>query len=135
MLNFNLLFLFAMLSLPALAVTYVVDRKRLGFYTPTAEQSSPFTLLALRLAPFYLWLGILTLQAHKEERFMFPAYPLICFNAAVCTYLVRGWMEVAYIKITKSPYKVNKHFSNASLVTNRRHRLLNPSFLVILPSR
>ncbi|KAF8910176.1 glycosyltransferase family 22 protein [Gymnopilus junonius] len=117
LLNFNVAFLFAMFSLPALAVTYVIDRKRLGFYTPTASQSSPFTLLALRLTPLYLWLGILTLQPHKEERFMFPAYPLICFNAAVCAYLVRGWMEVVFIKVTKSPYRASQSliFSNFTL--------------------
>jgi alpha-1,2-mannosyltransferase len=108
LLNFNYLLPLALASLPALAVTYNIDRKRLGFATPTSEQSSPFTLLALRLAPFYLWLAILTTQAHKEERFMFPAYPLLCFNAAVTLYLLRGWIEVAFIKVTKSPYQVSE---------------------------
>jgi len=108
LLNFNYLLPLALLSLPALSITYLVDRKRLGFTNPTNEQSSPFTLLALRLAPFYLWLVILTAQAHKEERFMFPAYPLLCFNAAVTLYLMRGWMEVAFIKVTKSPYQVRE---------------------------
>lgn len=105
-LNFNYLLPLALISLPALAVTYVVDRKRLGFATPSNDQSSPYTLLSLRLAPFYLWLAILTAQAHKEERFMFPVYPLLCFNAAITLYLARGWMEVAFIKVTKSPYRV-----------------------------
>ncbi|KAF9454158.1 glycosyltransferase family 22 protein, partial [Macrolepiota fuliginosa MF-IS2] len=108
LLNFNYLLPLALISLPALAVTYVVDHKRLGFVTPSNDQSSPFTLLALRLAPFYLWLTILTAQAHKEERFMFPAYPLLCFNAAVTLYLVRGWMEVAFVKVTKSPYQASR---------------------------
>ncbi|KAF5352424.1 hypothetical protein D9756_005928 [Leucocoprinus leucothites] len=108
LLNFNYLLPLSLFSLPALAVTYIVDRKRLGFISPTSEQSSPFTLLALRLAPFYLWLAILTAQAHKEERFMFPAYPLLCFNAAVTLYLMRGWMEVVFIKVTKSPYQASQ---------------------------
>jgi hypothetical protein len=30
----------------------------------------------------YLWVGIFTLQPHKEERFMYVIYPLICYNAA-----------------------------------------------------
>ncbi|KAJ3504710.1 hypothetical protein NLJ89_g7791 [Agrocybe chaxingu] len=115
--NFNFVLPLALISLPALAVTYAVDRKRLGLYTPTANQSSPFTLLALRLAPLYLWLGILTLQPHKEERFMFPAYPLLCFNAAVSIYLIRGWLEVGYIKATNSPYRASQAvvFSNLTL--------------------
>lgn len=111
LLNFNVLVPFALLALPALGVTYVIDPKRLGFIKPTADQTSPFTTLAIRLAPFYLWLGILTLQAHKEERFMFPAYPLLCFNAAITLYLVRGWLEVAFIKVTKSPYRVRASFT------------------------
>ncbi|KAF9015664.1 glycosyltransferase family 22 protein [Cyathus striatus] len=107
-LNFNGLVCLALLSIPALAVTSIIDRKRLGFIRPSTEESSPFTILALRLLPFYLWLGILSLQPHKEERFMFPAYPLLCFNAAVALYLMRGWMEVVYIKVTKSPYRASQ---------------------------
>ncbi|PFH52224.1 glycosyltransferase family 22 protein [Amanita thiersii Skay4041] len=107
-LNFNILLPFALLALPALAITYRFDRQRLGFYTPSIDQSSPYTVLTIRLAPFYLWLGILTLQPHKEERFMFPAYPLLCFNAAVTVYLVRGWQEVIFIKLTNSPYRASR---------------------------
>ncbi|KAF7307149.1 Glycosyltransferase family 22 protein [Mycena indigotica] len=107
-LNFNVLTAFAVLSLPSLAITYIVDRKRLGLIQPSADQSSPFTVLALRLAPFYLWTAILTAQPHKEERFMFPAYPLLCFNAAVTLYLVRGWLETAFISVTKSPYRASQ---------------------------
>ncbi|KAJ7040287.1 glycosyltransferase family 22 protein [Mycena alexandri] len=74
----------------------------------SVDQSSPFTVLALRLAPFYLWTLILTSQAHKEERFMFPAYPLLCFNAAVTLYLMRGWLETIFISLTKSPYRASQ---------------------------
>jgi alpha-1,2-mannosyltransferase len=31
----------------------------------------------------YLWLGVFWSQPHKEERFLFPAYPLICLAAAI----------------------------------------------------
>jgi len=107
-LNFNGLLLLAVGSLPALAVTYFFDKKRLGLAKAGPERSSPFTLLAMRLLPLYLWIAILTAQPHKEERFMFPAYPLICFNAAVTLYLARGWLEVAYIKATASPYQASR---------------------------
>lgn len=106
-LNFNCILPLALISLPALGVTYIVDRKRLGVVISTSNQSSPFTVLSLRLAPLYLWFGILSLQPHKEERFMFPAYPLLCFNAAIALYLMRGWLEVAFIKVTNSPYRVS----------------------------
>ena len=78
------------------------DRKRLD-----ERQANPTLSLALRLAPFYLWLGILSAQPHKEERFMYPVYPMLCFNAAVAVYLVKGWMEVIFIKATNSPYRVS----------------------------
>ncbi|KAJ4485792.1 glycosyltransferase family 22 protein [Lentinula aciculospora] len=108
LLNFNVILPFALLSLPALVVTYMVDRNRLGQFNASPEESSPFTVLALRLCPFYLWLGILTVQPHKEERFMFPAYTMLCFNAAVTLYLIRGWMETAFISVTKSPYRASR---------------------------
>lgn len=104
-LNFNILVPLSLISLPALFITSIFDRKRLGISTGS-EQSSPFLILGVRLMPLYIWMGILSLQAHKEERFMFPAYPVLCFNAAVALYLMRGWLEVFYIKLTNSPYKV-----------------------------
>ena len=82
------------------------------------ERSSPVTLLAMRLAPMYVWLAIMFAQPHKEERFMYPIYPLICFNGAVTIYLVRGWMEVAYVSITKSPYRVSSLSFPARIRTN-----------------
>ncbi|KAJ3909374.1 glycosyltransferase family 22 protein [Lentinula edodes] len=108
LLNFNVILPFALLALPALAVTAVVDKNRLGQFKGSSEESSPFTVLALRLSPFYLWLGILTAQPHKEERFMFPAYTMLCFNAAVTVYLIRGWMETAFVSVTKSPYRASR---------------------------
>ncbi|KAI0673573.1 glycosyltransferase family 22 protein [Trametes maxima] len=108
LLNFNVLVPFALAALPALAVTYRVDNKRLGERYQYADKSSPYTLLAIRLAPVYVWLAIMTLQKHKEERFLFPIYPLICFNAAVTVYLVRGWLETAFIAVTNSPYQASR---------------------------
>jgi alpha-1,2-mannosyltransferase len=105
-LNFNGIFVLAFFSLPALAITSYVDKKRLGPVTPSPERSSPFTILTIRLLPLYIWLSILTTQPHKEERFMFPVYPLICFNAAVTLYLMRGWLEAAYI-VKVTPYAVS----------------------------
>ncbi|KAH9944005.1 glycosyltransferase family 22 protein [Epithele typhae] len=108
LLNFNVLVPFALMALPALAITYRVDKKRLGERYQFVNQSSPYTLLALRLAPMYVWLAIMTAQKHKEERFMYPIYPLICFNAAVAIYLVRGWLEVVFIAATNSPYQASR---------------------------
>lgn len=40
------------------------------------------------LSPFYLWLVTFTLQPHKEERFMYPAYPALALNAAVAFHII-----------------------------------------------
>ncbi|KAF8899021.1 Alg9-like mannosyltransferase family-domain-containing protein [Infundibulicybe gibba] len=127
-LNFNVLVPLALLAVPALGVTYIVDRKRLGIIKPGPNQSSPFTILTIRLLPFYIWFGILTSQAHKEERFMFPAYPLLCFNAAVTLYLVRGWQEVLFISLTNSPYRA----SQSSLFRNFTFSVLVASSILSL---
>ncbi|KAI0756565.1 asparagine-linked glycosylation 9 protein isoform a [Daedaleopsis nitida] len=108
LLNFNVLVPFALLALPALVITYRVDNKRLGERYQFVNRSSPYALLAVRLAPAYLWVAIMTAQKHKEERFMYPIYPLICFNAAVTVYLMRGWLETAFIAVTNSPYKASR---------------------------
>ncbi|KAI1793985.1 asparagine-linked glycosylation 9 protein isoform a [Ganoderma leucocontextum] len=108
LLNFNILVPFALAALPALLVTYRFDQKRLGERHQFVNQSSPYVLLAVRLAPVYLWAAIMTAQKHKEERFMYPIYPLICFNAAVTVYLVRGWFEAAFIAATNSPYRASR---------------------------
>ncbi|KAI6163889.1 glycosyltransferase family 22 protein [Pisolithus thermaeus] len=107
-LNFNILLILALVSLPSLLISYFVDERRLGNQKSSPERSSPFTVLALRLIPLYLWIGTLSMQAHKEERFMYPVYPLLCFNAAVTLYLLRGWIEVAYVRVTKSSYKASR---------------------------
>lgn len=70
--------------------------------------SSPSLLLALRLLPVYLWVGMLTAQPHKEERFLYPVYPLLCFNAAVALYILRAWLEAAYLRLTRSPYRASR---------------------------
>jgi alpha-1,2-mannosyltransferase len=114
-LNFNFLFPLALLSLPALAITYLFDHKRLGTTQQRvkADESSPYTLLLTRLSGFYLWLGVLSLQAHKEERFMYPLYPLLCMNAGVTIFLIKGWAETVYVKVTASPYNVSQAWETA----------------------
>lgn len=46
-----------------------------------------------------LWLLIFSLQSHKEERFMYPIYPLICATAALTTKLIEQ-----FVVGTRQPY-------------------------------
>lgn len=42
--------------------------------------------------PFYVWLAIFSVQSHKEERFMYPAYPFLCLNAAIAMHTVLSYL-------------------------------------------
>ncbi|CAM6087679.1 unnamed protein product [Calypogeia fissa] len=41
-----------------------------------------YSELMVLVSPVYLWLAFMSLQEHKEERFLYPIYPLICLAAA-----------------------------------------------------
>ncbi|KAI1265261.1 glycosyltransferase family 22 protein [Xylariaceae sp. FL1019] len=78
--NFNVWFVLALVSLPLFLIQKVFTSKQHSF------QSGLRTIVFLM--PFYMWLGIFTLQPHKEERFMYPAYPFLALNAAMALHMV-----------------------------------------------
>ncbi|KAI8333319.1 Alg9-like mannosyltransferase family-domain-containing protein [Chlamydoabsidia padenii] len=88
-LNFNIVFLLALASGLIMLVTAYVDRNRVPG-TTWKDAVWPYILMSFKLAPFYLWLTLFSLQSHKEERFLYVAYPLVALNAALAIYLVRS---------------------------------------------
>jgi alpha-1,2-mannosyltransferase len=48
------------------------------FTTPSPRGSMTLRKLLSFVAPLYLWFTFMLLQAHKEERFMYVIYPLVC---------------------------------------------------------
>ncbi|OAL32368.1 hypothetical protein AYO22_00390 [Fonsecaea multimorphosa] len=84
LLNFNLWFLLAGISGPLVLFQSIILHQY-----PTKQ-----TLLRTLtfLSPFYLWLVIFTIQPHKEERFMFPAYPFLALNAAIAFHSLLAWV-------------------------------------------
>jgi alpha-1,2-mannosyltransferase len=80
LLNFNVWFVLAMLSAPLLLLQAAFR----------AQSTSIQTLMRsiTLVAPFYMWFGIFTIQPHKEERFMYPAYPFLALNAALAFHLI-----------------------------------------------
>lgn len=64
--NFNFAFVLALLFLGILPVA----KKK---YAPD---------LLIVISPVYIWLSFMSLQPHKEERFLYPIYPLICVAAS-----------------------------------------------------
>lgn len=79
-LNFNIWFFLALAALPLLFIQHLILQKVV----------SKQTLLRniVFVGPFYLWLAIFTAQPHKEERFMYPAYPALALNAAISLHII-----------------------------------------------
>ncbi|ATY62235.1 alpha-1,2-mannosyltransferase (Alg9) [Cordyceps militaris] len=79
-LNYNIWFVLALLALPLFIIQKVVSPSGHGFQTGLRA--------IVFVAPFYMWLGIFTLQPHKEERFMYPVYPFLALNAAMSLHII-----------------------------------------------
>uniref|UniRef100_A0A1B6CT78 Mannosyltransferase n=3 Tax=Clastoptera arizonana TaxID=38151 RepID=A0A1B6CT78_9HEMI len=76
-LNFNFIFLAALVTPFALIIVKFFVSKDKNYRNP---QCIPYWL---SLQPLYLWLCVFCFQPHKEERFLFPVYPLICLCGAI----------------------------------------------------
>lgn len=105
LLNFNIWFVLAIAVIPLALMQDIF-------------QWTPGRFLGLRTAaitmPFYLWLGIFTLQPHKEERFMYPAYPFLALNAAMSAHILLTCIGHPNSLISKIPAKL-RLFSIASI--------------------
>jgi alpha-1,2-mannosyltransferase len=72
------------------------------------------------LSPAYLWLVIMLPQPHKEERFLFVVYPLLCVAAAVSSVeLTRRWRATRALELLGGVgFVVVSVLRSASLVAN-----------------
>lgn len=95
LINFNYAFPMALAALPLLLVTKL-------YKVPTER------LQALPLLGMYIWFAIFFSQPHKEERFLFPVYPLINLNAVVTFDLIQRWAHKLYFK-KKSASTIKHH--------------------------
>jgi alpha-1,2-mannosyltransferase len=72
-------------------------------------------LMVLTL-PMYVWLGIVVPRPHKEERFLFPIYPILCLGAAmVGNAVVEGVLAIVLSPSTGSAASPSKQQSRWSL--------------------
>lgn len=93
-LNFNVVFILALTSLPMGLLCLLASRQTLiKFHRLSGSTKAAAVAIFLRLAPFYFWFAIFTLQPHKEERFLYVAYPLVCVNAAIALLFFRDLVE------------------------------------------
>lgn len=87
LLNFNVWFVLAISLGPLLILQ--------GLFRSHTVSREAFLRTIGIVSPFYLWLAIFTLQPHKEERFMYPAYPFLALNAALAFDLVLSFIGSA----------------------------------------
>lgn len=106
LLNFNIWFLLALVSMPLLFFTHFMRRQHVTRKTPLRD--------AIFITPFYMWLAIFTLQPHKEERFMYPIYPAIALNAAYSTHILLSVYGTRHPRslLNLIPYKIRMAFAS-----------------------
>jgi alpha-1,2-mannosyltransferase len=75
-LNFGIWLPLALLTIPLVTAQHLLKNR-------LHKNSTWLLQTAAYASPFYLWLAIFTLQPHKEERFMYPAYPFLALNGAL----------------------------------------------------
>jgi len=81
LLNFNIWFVLALFTLPLFILKKIFGSARDG-----AAIGGLRTIIFM--SPFYMWLTIFSFQPHKEERFMYPAYPCLALNAALSFHII-----------------------------------------------
>ena len=81
LLNFNIWFVLACAALPLFTLQKLLSKSAQA-NTVTGLRSVIF------MTPFYMWLAIFSFQPHKEERFMYPAYPCLALNGAMSLHII-----------------------------------------------
>ncbi|XP_053943189.1 alpha-1,2-mannosyltransferase ALG9 isoform X3 [Cuculus canorus] len=64
----------------------------------------------LTLAPMYIWIMIFFIQPHKEERFLFPIYPLICLCGAVALSALQKCYHFIFQRYRLEHYTVSSNW-------------------------
>ena len=99
LLNFNACLVLAICAGPVLGLQFLLSPRSSTRLT---------TLRSMMISTtFYMWLGIFSAQAHKEERFMYPAYPFVCLNAAITMHAVLNYVGHSSPKSTIAKIPAN----------------------------
>lgn len=109
-LNFNLIWIFALVTPIMLVLCWLV--------VPAKSQPTLNLPYYLSLAPLYLWLAVFMLQPHKEERFLFPIYPMITLCGAISIDVVQ-----------KLFYRIKKAIKK---LPNGQHYLDHTTFIAVI---
>lgn len=95
-LNFNLAFILALSVWPLQGLLHLCVN--------LPQRSPLFLPVSLSQLAMYLWLSVFWLQPHKEERFLFPVYPLICLAAALALDTLQKLWYAFVVKIHTRHY-------------------------------
>ncbi|XP_067669041.1 alpha-1,2-mannosyltransferase ALG9-like [Haliotis asinina] len=113
-LNFNVIFLAALVCLPvAIIVRWVV------------RSSDTYIPMWLSLAPMYIWIAIFFTRPHKEERFLFPIYPFFALGGAI--FLDHIQKLLSYLFPKRSAYHYTDHTNWVSVFSGALFTLLSVS--------
>lgn len=107
-LNFNLVFGLALLSLPLTALMETLLHR-----FNVQNLGRPYWLT---LSPMYLWMLVFFTRPHKEERFLFPIYPLICLSGAVALSSLQKCYHFLFQRYRLEHYTVSSNWLALSAV-------------------
>ena len=62
------------------------------------------TIISFLQLALYCWLSVFWSQAHKEERFLFPIYPLIVVAGAISVDTIQKLWYHFFVKVQKKHY-------------------------------
>lgn len=103
LINFNSWFILALTAYPLLLLQHYVMK----------QNSSKASILrgVIFSSPFYIWLTIFSAQPHKEERFLYPAYPALALNASISLHVI-----LSYVGSTNPQHIVSRIPANLKFV-------------------
>jgi alpha-1,2-mannosyltransferase len=107
LLNFNGVALFGIVSMVTLVAKAIVG---------SGKDRAMLQKLMVLVSPLYLWLALIVPRPHKEERFLFPIYPLLCLSAVVTAeVMVDGLVAVLDRVSTTTGWKARTSFHRSVL--------------------
>ncbi|KAL9651032.1 hypothetical protein ABK040_012776 [Willaertia magna] len=131
-LNFNLTFLFSLITPFVILLHYLLTKlwdknllvlgntSLLTSYLNTTHRWYIHYRWLIYLSPFYIWFIFMTSLPHKEERFMFVVYPVLCLCGGVSIEFILQILDILIyknnsIKITIESIKEDDAIQNVDI--------------------
>lgn len=95
-LNFNIIWILTLLCPLTIILNY--------FFVPSKNKGTLYLPHWLSLSPMFLWLAVFMLQKHKEERFLFPIYPMICLAGAISLDIIQKLFFRVWSLLKRMPH-------------------------------